>query len=55
MDGKKQELRKYVGLTLNQLNTKFPIDTLTYPIMYMAQALAGITTDLSCQSWTALS
>ena len=48
MEGKKQERRSYAGLTLNQLTTKYPNTTLTYPIMYMVQTLLGITTDLTC-------
>ena len=53
MEGKKQELRKYAGIAVNQLTTKYP--NRYFNIMYMAQTLPGITTDLTCQSWTGLS
>ena len=55
MEGKKQELRKYTGLTLNQLTTKYPIRYFNLSHFNMAQILPGITTELSWQSWTALS
>ena len=55
MEGKKQELRKYAGLALNQLTTKYPNRDFNLSHNIMAQTLPGITTDLTCQSWTALS
>ena len=33
MEGKRQELKKYTGLTLNQLTTNIPLGTLTYPTL----------------------
>ena len=55
MEGKKQDLRKYAGITLNQLTTKYPNRYFNLSHNAMAQTLPGITTDLTCQSRTGFS